>query len=216
MATGVPLPRAAVKTAHKEEFWKSGQITPTWKTMTCSDYIALGAVVGTWALVVVTSVSVVVGWRLGQRQIREQLSVAREQLRVQFFLEMRKQFDGPLLQERKLLAQQFKAGAAHDEITERVPDFFEDLGMLVRRDYIDREMVWDTFSYYAIRWWGACKDYIAAERASEGGDTTLFGDFGILVETLYADEMKKRGKTRAELEPSSSELQDFLDDETRL
>jgi hypothetical protein len=33
---------------------------------------------------------------------------------------------------------------------------------------------------------------------------------------LYADEMKKRGKTRAELEPSSSELQDFLDDETRL
>ena len=42
------------------------------------------------------------------------------------------------------------------EINERAPDFFEDLGMLVHRDYIDREMVWDTFSYYAIRWWGAC------------------------------------------------------------
>jgi hypothetical protein len=105
--------------------------------------------VGTWALVVVTLVSVVVGWRLGRRQIRGQLSVAREQLRVQFYLELRKQFDGPLLHERKLLAQQLKAGAPHDEINERVLDFFEDLGMLVRRDYIDREMVWETFSYYA-------------------------------------------------------------------
>ena len=102
--------------------------------------------VGTWALVGVTLVLVVVAWRLGRRQIEGQLSVAREQLRVQFYLELRKQFDGPLLHERKLLAQQLKAGAAHDEINERVLDFFEDLGMLVRRNYIDREMVWDTFS----------------------------------------------------------------------
>jgi hypothetical protein len=51
--------------------------------------------VGTWALVGVTLVLVVVTWRLGRRQIEGQLSVAREQLRVQFYLELRKQFDGP-------------------------------------------------------------------------------------------------------------------------
>ena len=173
-------------------------------------------VVGTWALVVVTLVSVIVIWRLGQRQIEGQLSVAREQLRVQFHLELRKQFDGPLLHERKLLAQQLKAGAANDEINERVLDFFEDLGMLVRCNYIDREMVWDTFSYYAKGWWSACKDYITAERADKGHNSTLFSDFGDLVEIIYADEKKKRGKTRAELEPSPLELQRFLDDEGRL
>jgi hypothetical protein len=133
--------------------------------MECGQIAELVVAVGTWALVVVTWRLVRATWRQGKRQIEAQLSaakeqlegqlsVAREQLRVQFFLEMRKQFDGSLLHERKLLAQQFKAGAAHDEINERVPDFFEDLGMLVRRDYIDREMVWDTFSYYAIRWVG--------------------------------------------------------------
>jgi hypothetical protein len=172
--------------------------------------------VGTWALVGVTLVLVVVTWRLGRRQIEGQLSVAREQLRVQFYLELRKQFDSPLLRERKLLAQQLKAGAAHDEINERVLDFFEDLGMLVRRNYIDREMVWDTFSYYAKGWWSACKDYITVERADKGGDPTLFSDFGDLVEMIYVDEMKKRGKMRAELEPSPLALQRFLDDEGRL
>jgi hypothetical protein len=64
--------------------------------------------------------------------------------------------------------------------------------------------------------WAACKDYIAIERANKGGDTTLFSDFGNLVERIYVDEMKKRGKTQAELEPSTVEVQQFLDDETRL
>lgn len=172
--------------------------------------------VGTWVLAIGTWVLVIVTHRLGRRQIDGQLSVAREQLRVQFYLELRKQFDGPLRNERKLLAQQLKAGATHDEINERVLDFFEDLGMLVLRDYIDRKMVWDTFSYYAKGWWSACKDYITAERADKGGDPTLFSDFGDLVEMIYAYEMKKRGKTRAELEPSPLELQRFLDDEARL
>jgi hypothetical protein len=154
--------------------------------------------------------------RVQRQQIEQQLSVAREELRVAFYLDMRKQFDGPLLSERRLLAQQLKAGALHNEINERVPDFFDDLGMLIRRDYIDHDMVWDTFSYCAKGWWTACKDYIATERANKGGDTTLFSDFGNLVESIYADEMKKRGRTRAELELSTAEVQDFLDDETRL
>jgi hypothetical protein len=102
--------------------------------------VEIALAVGTWALVLVT-------WLLGRQQIQGQLSVAREQLRMQFFLELRRQFDGPLVSERKLLAQKLKSGAPRDEINEPVLDFFEDLGMLVRRDYIDREMVWDTFSY---------------------------------------------------------------------
>jgi hypothetical protein len=173
-------------------------------------------VVGTWALVLVTCALVLVTWLLGRRQIQGQLSVAREQLRMQFFLELRKQFDGPLVSERKLLAQKLKSDAPHDEINEPVLDFLEDLGMLVRRDYVDREMVWDTFSYYVKGWWGACKDYITQERLDKGGDTTLFTDFGTLVEIMYADEMKKRGEPRIALEPSAATIKRFLDGEACL
>jgi hypothetical protein len=173
-------------------------------------------VVGTWALAVGTWALLLVTWRLGQRQIRGQLSVAREQLRMQFFLELRKQFDGPLVSERKLLAHKLKSAAPHAEINEPVLDFFEDLGMLVRRDYVDREMVWDTFSYYVKGWWGACKDYITRERIDKGGDATLFTDFGNLAEMMYAVEMKKTGQPRIALEPSATTIQRFLDGEAGL
>jgi hypothetical protein len=56
--------------------------------------------------------------------------------------------------------------------------------MLVHRDYVDREMIYATFSYHITKWWSACKDYIAKERADKG-DNTLFEDFGGLVEAIY-------------------------------
>ena len=103
----------------------------------------------------------------------------------------------------------------HDEISEPVMNFFEDMGMLLHRDYLDRTMIYGKFSYYATRWWNACKDYIAKERAAKGDDT-LFGDFENLIEALYEEEMKERHKTRTELEPSPLELGRFLEDEARL
>jgi len=75
----------------------------------------------------------------------------------------------------------FKEGTikppTHDEIRERVMDFFEDMGMLYRRNYLDREMIRDTFSYYGSGWWNACADYIMEERKRNGGDETIYSDF---------------------------------------
>jgi hypothetical protein len=96
-----------------------------------------------------------------------------------------------------------------------VMNFFEDLGMLLRRNYLDREMIWDTFSYYARMWWSACREYIAAERTALNDDT-LFTDFDYLAERISEDEVKKRHKTRAQLEPSPSDLKAFLDAEAKL
>ena len=171
------------------------------------DWVAIG----TWALVAVTLALVGVTWWLA----RGQLGVAKEQLTVEIYLELRKEFDGPLITARKLLAQQLLENRPHYEINEPVLNFFEDVGMLIRRGYLEREMIWDTFSYYTTNWWSACKDYIAEERSNKG-DTTLFTDFGDLVEQIYKDEMEERHKTRAELEPSPNELQRFLHEEARL
>jgi hypothetical protein len=168
------------------------------------DWAQVIVAAGTWALVAGTF------WL-----VKGQLSVAKEQRQIQLYLELRKEFDGPLISQRKLLAQALLVSRPYEEINERVLDFFEDMGMLVRRNYVDREMIWDTFSYYATRWWSACKDYIAHERA-EKGDNTLFADFEKLVERIYNDEMTKRQKTRTELEPSALEIKRFLENETRV
>jgi Domain of unknown function (DUF4760) len=132
---------------------------------------------GTWALVIVTVLLV-----------RGQLSVAKEQRKIQLYLELRKEFDGPLISARKLLARQLFDGVPHDKINEPVMNFFEDTGMLVRRGYIDGDIIWETFSYYVKMWWGACKDYIAREREDKDDDT-IFDDFEDLVERIYEDEI---------------------------
>jgi hypothetical protein len=158
---------------------------------------------GTVALVVVT-------WLL----VRGQLSIAKEQVQVQLYLEIRKEFDADrLVSARKRLAQQLLKNPSSDDLQEDVMNFFEDMGMLFRRGYLDREMIWDTFGYYARMWWSACKDYILDERA---GDETFFTDFELLVEQICVDEAKKVNKARANLEPSQSDIKAFLEGEAQL
>jgi hypothetical protein len=169
-----------------------------------TDWPQISVAVGTWAVAGFT-------WWLVNRQ----LSIAKEQAKIQLYLQLRKEFDGELVSARKLLAQQIMQGAPHDKINETVMNFFEDLGMLLRRNYLDREMIWDTFSYYARMWWSACREYIAAERTALNDDT-LFTDFDYLAERISEDEVKKRHKTRAQLEPSPSDLKAFLDAEAKL
>lgn len=193
------------------------------------DSVQIAVAIGTWALVVGTWALVIVTYRLAKEQLSQvnrltqqqlsvvegQLSTAKAQLQIQLYLEFRREFDGSLLSERKLLSNQLLHAKPHEEINEPVMNFFEDMGMLLRRDYLDRTMIYGTFSYYATRWWGACKDYIAKERADKGDDT-LFGDFENLIAALYEDEMKERHKTRTALEPSPLALRSFLEDEARL
>ncbi len=39
-------------------------------------------------------------------------------------------------------------------------NFYESVGTFFQRGYLDPEMAWSGFSFYAIRWWSATKDYI--------------------------------------------------------
>lgn len=141
-----------------------------------------------WAAVIVAMIVVAA-------QIWWQLKIAKEQLRVNFYLKLRDQFDS--LEFRKarqflaqqLLAKDFQQGSmrtpSHEEISETVMNFFEDMGMLYRRNYLDHEMIIQTFSYHGLGWWNACKAYILEERRRHKGDQTLFCDFEKLT-TIWA------------------------------
>ena len=84
------------------------------------------------------------------------------------------------------------------------------LGLFCRRGYLDEELIWQTFGFYAVRWWAACRNYILVERKTEN-DSTLFVEFESLANRLH-----KRDR-RAKLgELADAEINAFLQDETKL
>jgi hypothetical protein len=156
---------------------------------------------GTWALVFAPL------WL-----VKGQLPTAKEHVKIQLYLELRKEFDcDPLLKSREIFVSQLLDDKPHEEMNQAVLTFFEDTGMLLCRNYLDREMIWDTFGHFAKMWWSASKGYIAKERANHGRDTFFFKDFTYLVTQLSKDDVKKRRKPGVDLEPSPSAIPAFLE-----
>ena len=174
--------------------------------MTCEAFWMSITAIASWALVLIT-------WIL----VRSQIKISKEDQKVRLQTNYEDKFDNPsLITERKKLAEQLLATTQHKDIQEHVINFFESVGMLVRRGYLDKDMVWAGFSFHAIRWWSACKDYVLEERRIQNNDDTIFEDFEYLADEMYTIEMNKRHLSRAQLEPSSKDVQSFLEDEKRL
>ena len=170
-------------------------------------YVEVALAIASWALVGVTI------WMVRQQaqQQSQQLEALRADLRVRLQLTFGDRFDSErTLAARKHLAERFLAAAAPSEIKETVIDFFEDMGLFLRRGLLDEEIVWDTFGFYAVRWWLACKNYVLEER-KRTDDPTVFSDFEGLVGTL-----RNRDAKAGLAEPTASEIRAFLRDESRL
>lgn len=172
----------------------------------------LGTALGTWGLVALTFCLV----KSQDRATEKHLKLAREQMQVEIQLKLQETFDArPMLFTRRNLANQLIVGVEHSVILEDLMNFFETVGMLIKKDYVDMDMIWFVFGYYGRLWWSACKDYIIEERR-QLDDKTLFVGFELFAEKLYEVELKEHHKTRAELEPSAQEVKVFLEQEHRL
>jgi hypothetical protein len=162
-------------------------------------WISLTAI-SSWALVALTFYLV-----------REQIKVARNDLEVHLQTNFEEKFQSQLMiMERKKLATQILSQASHEEIQEPIMNFFETIGMYLKRGYFDKEMAWVGFGYYAIRWWAVCKDYVFEERKRNNNDNTIFEGFESLVDQVFQVEIKDRKLSRAELEPNKDDLNSFL------
>ena len=166
----------------------------------------LSLVLGTWALVLVTL------W-MARKQIsllRQQTDDAHANISLQIHLKFTARFDTPeMLRDRKELAEHFLSGRS-PEVQERVLDFFEDMGLFLRRGHLDEELAWSTFGFYAVRWWAICKGYILKERKRQS-DTTLFIDFEDLTKRFMARDSKANLT-----EATPSDIENFLKDERDL
>jgi hypothetical protein len=122
---------------------------------------------------------------------------------VDLIFNLEDRFDAPdLVNARKLAAKALQNHSSTEEI-DTILDYFETLGILVRRHVVDDELAWNSFSHWVLRYAVLTKDHIEARRKTESDDT-YWKDFEFLVKRLTKIEKKKR---HLKFPPSYSEKQ---------
>jgi len=170
-----------------------------------------------------TALAAIATWFLVPGTLWAVVSQARANARsrsAEAFLILVDRWDAEVMREKRhRLATALLDGyeAADEEVggrIEEVIDFFEDLGMFVKEQYLGDRVAWSAFSSVALDYWFACgRRYIEYSR-KEDEDPSLYEDYEYLVKLfLKRDKKVRRGPWR---EPSLDELHDFLQDEAGL
>jgi hypothetical protein len=93
---------------------------------------------------------------------------------------------------------------------EEVFDFFETVGLLVRRHALDKEMVWCTFSHWIFNYWLVSSQYILSQQKD---DPTVWAEFKQLHDVVMKVQKKKSGLPYSELVLTPEDIKQFLKDE---
>jgi len=96
---------------------------------------------------------------------------------------------------------------------EDVFDFFETLGLLLRKGALDKEMVWNTFFYWIHHYWITGIDYITKEQRD---DPPTWEDFEYLHEQVIKVEKKRTKVTDSDLLLSTDDIKKFIKEESML
>ena len=91
-----------------------------------------------------------------------------------------------------------------------VLDFFEMVGMLLRRGALDDFMVWHNFFYWIHGYYLSNSDYIAESRSV---DPTIWADLVELYKRMASIEKKERQCSDQQLQLTEKELTEFLEEE---
>jgi hypothetical protein len=150
-------------------------------------------------------------WReTSSKQIDAWFKTSSEQIGVEAWLALEARFDSQRMKRsRRALAEQLERynPSNHDAITEEVMEHFESIGAIHKRGLLDKELAYSSFSFHAVHWWEASKDYIYEERKRKR-DKTLFADF-----EEFAKLMRERDSISG---VAATDLKAFLQDEKNL
>ena len=72
-----------------------------------------------------------------------------------------------------------------------VPDFFENVGLLVSKNVVPVELVWSTFCYWILPYWSLLEKYVSWCRGTDK-DPYHYSEFQRLYENVLRFEQKKR------------------------
>lgn len=149
-----------------------------------------------------------------KEQIEQQRDDAQSLLDVQISIELDKQFDSPEMRHaRRSLASQL---LNKKEVTEsRVNDFFDKLGMYTHLKRINKDIAYQSYSYWVERYWPAIKASIEEFRKLEN-DPGYYQDYEELYGEMLTGDAKELGKSVDQVAPSKSEIHRFLVEEATL
>jgi hypothetical protein len=137
-----------------------------------------------------------------------QLKQSRQIEKIKHLLEFVREFESePMAGYRKTVADERLAGTAYPLEAQKLLDFFETIGLIVRRGYVDAEDVWSSFGYWMFNIYADFKDDIEQEQRDDG---SYYQDSCELLEILRRIEKKEGGKSDR---PSKEEIREFWQDE---
>ncbi len=103
--------------------------------------------------------------------------------------------------------------AVEDEIRD-VLDFFETLGLLVRKGAVDIDVAWNGFAVWATSYWQSLSPWLGKKRQ---GDETLWAEYERLQLLLIKTDAKQRKRTEEQVrEAYEADRADFLERESQL
>jgi hypothetical protein len=150
----------------------------------------------TGLLFLTTFVALIVGYR--------QLKEFQAEGQVQHLLALDQKFDQePMLTYRRGLAEKRLKNEEDPDELYPLLDFFETVGLLVKRGYLDESDVWNTFSYSVFILNADARQTIEQQQRE---DRTTYAEFSFLVERLQRIEADKQGTSA---HPSKDEIIDY-------
>ena len=140
-----------------------------------------------------------------------QLKHSRFALGVDLILKLEASFDSPDMKTARSLAAKALKDGGNTADVEPVLDFFETVGVLLRRRAIDQELAWDSFSYWVLRYAVLAREQIQFRRKDES-DETYYQEFEFLVKRLTQTEIDRRRLKSPPFFPTEL-LASFLEEE---
>jgi len=142
---------------------------------------------------------------------RRQLEQAHESDSVRHLVRFIEQFEGePLVGYRRVVAEKRIRGTSYPAEAQHLLNFFETIGLLVRRKYLDVKDVWSSFGYWMFNVYADFREEIEQEQRD---DPSYYGDFCSLIEMLREVEAEHGSKDD---HPSRDEIMDFWRDESKI
>ena len=137
-----------------------------------------------------------------------QLSTMRSTAQVERLLHLLSQFESePLITTRGTVATSRDSQSEIPLSMYRLLDFFEIVGMLLRRNYLDETDVWDSFSRWVFNLCTDCERLLQNERQS---DPNMYRNVAFLRAKMEKVEKRMKGLS---VHPTAEDIQVFWSEE---
>lgn len=119
---------------------------------------------------------------------RAQIKEAHQEAQVQHLLALEQQYENePIATYRKRLAEGRLKGEEEPDDLYRVLDFFETVGRLVDREYLDQSDVWDNFAYPVLVLNADAGKIIRDDQRDDPAEYVGFGSLAKKLERIEAE-----------------------------